>query len=225
MAPKAKARGRAKPKARAKPRGKAAALRRLKVQLAASNAHLGQRRAAARELNKLVAEVVPSLEKLDPKNVDKAVFEKHLRQLNRRCTEGVLRARFETAVLQWVNNKGKLPEGVSVAAAAGVTEPVCLEAEDEDLQTGISVLPRHKVLLANYTLKSKAFMLTHNCRLFTKATWPGYRDWVRGLSKKYQAKAWAACLERSENAACDQGEVYHTHAYFFLAGRPGHSLG
>ena len=104
------------------------------------------------------------MEKLDPKNVDKAVFEKHLRQLNRRCTEGVLRARFETAVLQWVNNKGKLPEGVSVAAAAGVTEPVCLEAEDEDLQTGISVLPRHKVLLANYTLKSKAFMLTHNCR-------------------------------------------------------------
>ena len=71
MAPKAKARGRAKPKARAKPRGKAAALRRLKVQLAVSNAHLGERRASARELNKLVAEVLPSLEKLDPKNVDK----------------------------------------------------------------------------------------------------------------------------------------------------------
>ena len=58
-------------------------------------------------------------------------------------------------------------------------------------------------------------MLTYNSRRFTVATWSGFKDWVQEVARRYGARAWAACLERSESAAQSSGDaaVFHTHAY------------
>ena len=169
-------------------------------------------------VSKLLAkEVAAGLEKVNTKDPDAEVLAKSLRYLNRKCVDGEERKRFESAVLQWVDHRGKLPEGMSVAGPENGAGPVCDEGKDDDEEptSSPSLVPKHRVLQAKYTLRSKAFMLTHNSRGFTRAMWPTYRDATKAFCRKYGAQAWAACWERSENAASDDTEVYHGHMYFF----------
>ena len=220
---KAKAKSRAWPKAKATAKGKAAARRWRLQQLSVGNAHLDERRAAVRRLNDLAADVAPGLKKLKPKNLDSRLFAQNLRHLNRQCVSGEMRTRFKSIVLQWVAGRGKLPDGMTMAAADNNNGAVCGEdndAEEEPAEDN-PVVPRHKVLNTNFTLKSKAFMLTHNSREFTKATWQAYRCKARDLSRRYGAKAWAACFERSEHAAGNLHEVYHGHMYFYWSDEVG----
>ena len=79
-------------------------------------------------------------------------------------------------------------------------------------------VPQHAVLIANFVLKSKAFMLTHNSRLFTADTWESYRAWAQQLFVDLKARAWAACLEESIRASDVEPAgvlVYHGHVYLF----------
>eukprot|EP00973_Karenia_brevis_P028939 3992380-Karenia_brevis.AAC.1 len=61
-------------------------------------------------------------------------------------------------------------------------------------------------------------MTTYNSCNFGMDSWPAYEAWAKAFAQKYGARAWAACLERSEHAqdaASMKQIVYHMHAYFF----------
>ena len=198
-------------------RGTAKHLARQRV-LATSNTRSLHRRAALRELNALVDVLELTINRLDIRAPDTKLLEKFLRLLNRRCTDEPLHSRFADAVSKWVDNGGVLPESMSLVRAGGTT------LADEDGQPAhangeeVPVVARHKVLKSGFRLKSKAFMMTHNSREFTRSMWPRYRSWVVALFRRYGAKAWAACLELSENAAGSgavSATVYHFHAYLF----------
>ena len=206
MAPKRRRSAKAKAKARA-------------VSLAISNSKKTQRRLAVKVFNELADELSLGGERLDPKALDKAQLEKQLRLLNRRCTTDPLHARFDQAVRQFVGNAGSLPEGVTLANGQEEGAQAATLLFDDDGQSlprsaEERLVPRHKVLKAGFRLHSKAFMLTHNSRSFTRETWSTYRSWTEALAKKYGASAWAACLEESEHARGSvETKVYHAHSY------------
>ena len=210
MAPK-----RRSPKAKAKARS---------VSLGISNERRGQRQAALRLLNGIAEDASLGTEPLDPRNPDTDHLEKNLRLLNRRCTVNPLHDRFDAAVRQFVNNSGKLPDGMTLApqlpsgAAAGAILTDGLGQPIHGDADAAPQVPRHKILKTGFRSKSKAFMLTHNSRSFTRATWDTYRCWARSLCDFFGAKAWSACLELSEHAsgaAVAQTQVFHAHSYFF----------
>ena len=183
-----------------------------------ANTRLEARRVAIRKLNSLVEEALPGVDKLDYKSFDNGAFERILRLLNRRCQTEPQRSQFREAVQEWVDNKGQLPGGLRLVTVA--ENNVSLEdingdlAEEDDVA---SLVPGHRVLKACFSLKSKAFMLTHNSRLFTEAMWPEYAKWAEEVASKHGAKAWAACWELSLHAAgleTSTGKVYHGHTYY-----------
>ena len=59
------------------------------------------------------------------------------------------------------------------------------------------MVPHHKVLLQNFEMNSKAFMLTYNGANITEHSFDAFRTFVINLKTKFGARAWAACLEAS----------------------------
>lgn len=185
------------------------------------NARAAERRAVLKVLNGLAAEFSLGTDALDGKAVDANLLAKHLRLLNRRCTNEPSRSTFAAAVRQWVANGGKLPDGMSLGEGAAPAAAVLTVPDDDPPSAGDptlpprALLPRHKVLQSAFRLQSKAFMLTHNSRTFTKEMWPEYKLWVQSVARKFGATAWSACWEMSEHAkAAGNQTVFHGHAYF-----------
>ena len=129
-------------------------------------------------------------------------FETALRLLDARCPHDQ-RSRFHTAVKDWVHSNGSLPEGVTLKDAS--VEVAAAVEEDAP------VVPSHRVLCTNYSLKSRAFMLTFNSPLFAADTWPLFLEHVQGLVKKLGVRIWAACFERSLKGS---RVSHHGHCYF-----------
>ena len=102
--------------------------------------------------------------------------ERLVRLLDARCEGPDTRHRLRTAAAQWEQNGGQFS-----------TEVV---AEDD---FAVSLVVRHRVLKANFELKSRAFMLTYNSRSFTLETWVPFRAFVVSLRARFGARAWAAC--------------------------------
>ena len=74
-------------------------------------------------------------------------------------------------------------------------------------------LPLHKLLDPSFRIQSKAFMLTYNSDTFAPPTWAAFRARVRHLAKHFKARAWAANLEESLQAAPGPTPRFHVHAY------------
>jgi len=87
-------------------------------------------------------------------------------------------------------------------------EPLAEENEMECEEGAPFVLPRHKVLKANFRLDSKAFMLTYNSRAFDLQTWGAFKSFTETTAMSLRATGWSACLEEA-------GKKYHMHAYYF----------
>ena len=83
-----------------------------------------------------------------------------------------------------------------VANGGGLSVPV-LDEDDPDSQPK-SPLDGHRVLAGGYRLKSKAFMLTYNSGNFTRDVWPAFETFTSDLARRLGARAWAVCLETSE---------------------------
>ena len=194
----------ARGKARGKRRGAAAKQKALAARAAAarkksannsSNLRRLNRRAAVVALNKLGEDCALNVPALKQKDVDLSRLDQFLRVLNRRCAVEPQRTTFAEAVEKWVANGGKLPDGMRFANAALVEDETAAPARDE-----LPVVPRHKVLAADFRLHSKAFMVTHNSECFSRNSWKAYRKWAVGFAKKFGARAWAACWEKSTHA-------------------------
>ena len=174
-----------------------------------SNARLTARRGAIKALNVLLSEMSLDAARLQPKALDRARFAHALRLLSRRCVLAEQQAKLRAAVTRWVDNEGKLPDGVQLVPGQGG-----LEVTPDDVETQ-SLIAKHKVLISTYEIKSKAFMLTYNSADFTAETWGPFLEHMKGLHHRLGSKAFACCLEKSLNAAesVPLAERYHTHAY------------
>ena len=95
---------------------------------------------------------------VQPKNLNRDAFGRALRVLNRRCVDDGHKVKLRDAVKKWVDNRGNLPDGLSMSPGDGE-----LQVAADAVETA-SVIPHHKVLLSTFELKSKAFMLTYNSR-------------------------------------------------------------
>ena len=189
MAPKSHRRGAAKAKAAAK----AASARKV--------AHRRERRAALCDLNALADEVGAGAVQLDTRTCAPADVERAIYIVQARCQEAALAQRLRLAVQRWVDNGGKLE--AQLAPAVDLESP--------------STVPKHKVLLPEFELRSKAFMLTYNSRSLKRESWPAFRDFISTLKGRIGARAWAANLEESLHAAVAndvQTLVFHCHAYY-----------
>ena len=187
------------------------------ARLDVSNVRLERRREAVRKLNAILDTLPVAFDKLAVKSFTMEDLERLLRLLNHRCVEDDSKTLFREAVKLYVDNGGQLPDGLrfegdrledSEGASAA---PTVLEA---------AFLPRHKVLKVDFRLHSKAFMVTHNGRSLTVEMWPAFKQWAETLASHLKARAWAACMERSENAADTPQEGpsrFHTHSYFYWA--------
>ena len=82
-----------------------------------------------------------------------------------------------------VENAGKLPGTMRLRADAGGLLDEGATDEDASSWETPSVVPRHKVLVTSFELKSKAFMCTHNSRAFAPETWSRYRAWARSFAR------------------------------------------
>ena len=116
------------------------------------------------------------------------------------------------ALRQWEGNGGQLET------------PLADDTMGSDAELAPCVIGRHKILERNFRLESKAFMCTYNSRTFDRSTWTAFQTWVRCVSKRYRARAWAACLELSVHAsphvttatsASSTPNVFHLHAYWY----------
>ena len=161
---------------------------------AVSNARKAQRKAAVHELNVMAAEV--GLRSASVKRLRAAEVEQLARALQRRMRRAVEAARLRRTLAAWVANGGTL------------SVPV-LDAEDPETQPR-SPLDGHRVLGRGFRLESKAFMLTYNSGHFTPGAWPDFETFTADLAGRLGARAWSACLEKSEAAG-----RYHLHSYFF----------
>ena len=117
---------------------------------------------------------------------------------------------------------------ISVAADLWISRRPCRELTGDHPQNWRatvgahnvgSVVQRHRVLDAGFRLEWKAFMLTFNGLAFNEATWPEFRDLAKSKSKDLGACRWAACIEKTEDAAaaCASAGLdrHHLHAYFW----------
>ena len=185
-------------KAAAKRRAKAQAKRRSQP-ITLSNIKRSCRQAAVRTFNTLAVEMSLDAQSLDAKAPSDRLLEQYLRLLSRRCVVDPAKASFYTAVRKWVDNGGRLPGALRLAAGGELVD----EAADGGATVTLempSAVPRHKVLAVGFELKSKAFMCTHDSRAFTRETWPTYRAWACALGRRLATRGWAACMEVSENA-------------------------
>ena len=120
------------------------------------NARREERRRCFREFNELLQKIgiSPTQLTLDARSpCVSSSFETALRLLDARCPHDQ-RSRFHAAVKDWVHSNGSLPEGVTLKDAS--VEVAAAVEEDAP------VVPSHRVLCTNYSLKSRAFMLTFN---------------------------------------------------------------
>ena len=101
-----------------------------------------------------------------------AEVERTIYVVQARCRTAELLARLRAVVDRWVANGGKLQAELAPAV---------------DLETP-SALAKHKVLLPEFEIKSKAFMLTYNSRSVQKEMWPAFRDFVSGLKGRIGAR-------------------------------------
>ena len=115
----------------------------------------GLRRTALAALNTLAEEVGAARAQVDPKTASAEDVEFAIRVLDARCAEAPLSTRLRAAVEQWTANGGRLQ--------AQLTPP-------PDLDTP-AVLGRHKVLAPEFSLQSRAFMLTYNSRTIRPEMW------------------------------------------------------
>lgn len=121
--------------------------------------------------------------------------EQLVRWLETRCN-GYAAAALRAATEAWVENGGKLS-----VPLAPPEEPPGAEAA--------SVVPKHKVLLPAFVLKSKAFMLTYHSSTWGHTVWGRFEPWLRQLRRDLGARAWAGCLEETLSSAGS----FHLHAY------------
>ena len=209
MAPKVRRQPKQLAKAKAKVLAKAKARSAL---LARSNERLTARRGAIGLVNELLSEISMNQLTLDPRNHDEGAFARALRILNRRCTSDALQDRLRGAVHKWVENRGRLPNGIELAPATGELHVAPDEVESAP------VVPRHRVLLSTFELQSQAFMLTYNSAAFSPETWPAFADHMENLHRRLGSRAFAACLEESLHPvsaghAGPPSRKFHTHGY------------
>ena len=155
-----------------------------------SNKRSLRRRHVVRDLNVLAAEA--SLSTIPVKSEPKRV-ERLIKAVQRRCSNDDMLRRLHVAVTAWVENGGALQ---------GVVVPPPQQRDDDDRDDAMigddgpdAFLSRHKILLADFRLKSKAFMLTYNSADFTKDTWLAFKAFITYLGGTLNVTAWAACLE------------------------------
>ena len=147
--------------------------------------------------------------RMKPKEVDKEMFARVLRLLARRCVSPAHKTELRAAVQAWIDNEGKLPDGiVMVEGDDGV------QAAADSVETP-PVVPSHKVLVSTYELKSKAFMLTYNSESFSLDTWAPFLQHMENLHLRFGSRAFSCCLEQSEHAAPTTlaAPRFHTHGY------------
>ena len=152
------------------------------------------RRQALTDLNTLAGECALLSAQVAVKTAAPADVERLVRLLVARCSRDK-RQRLRAAAKSWEDNGGEF------------TSPVV--AEDDFTPSPVAL---HRVLKPNFELKSRAFMLTYNSASFTLETWAPFRTFVMTLKAQFGARAWAACLEESLNAA-GPDVVFHLHAY------------
>ena len=177
----------------------------------------GRRRAALLRLNTLAEELQLEVDPLNSKETRAAVITRRIRLLEPRCQHGDFPRRLRAAVEAWRNNGGKLTREVLPQPSDPADSPDCVDGGSD-----VPTLPSHKVLASGFRLKSRAFMMTFNCKDFTQATWPAFRAHVQQLCKKFKARAWAANWEQSLEAAnAGSGVRFHGHGYLFWTDESG----
>ena len=183
--------GRATTKAKAKAGAKRKARGRARVQKA--NTRKRARQTALQDINTLAREV--GARPVPVKSATCDEVEVLVRVLQRRFATAEQAPRLREPVQVWLSNGGRFSVPLEDAVAPDLDAPA---------------VARHRLLLPGYRLQSKAFMLTYNSALFTKDDWAAFRDFIQDLHGRFGSRAWAACLEQSE----EPGRV-HFHAYFF----------
>jgi len=164
------------------------------VQVQASNQRRDTRKLAVKTLNALAHALDLPSQPLLVKTATSAQVEALIRVLEHRLSDSGQMRQLRAAAKQW-------------ADAGGILSTTVL-AED---MLATPVVTRHRVLAPNFTLKSKAFMLTHNDLSITPACWLAYKDFVVDLKRKFGARGWAASLEESLNSEDDNR--HHCHGY------------
>ena len=159
-----------------------------------SNNRRQLRAEACKVLNALANEVGVESQQLLLRGSECDAVERLVRLLEARATQPGQLQRLQQAASQWQANGGVFSLHTLAEEVAG---PACVA--------------RHRVLERRFELKSKAFMLTYNGRIFTQECWPEFRDFIAALKGRLGARAWAACLEASLHSS-DAGRV-HLHAY------------
>ena len=194
---------------RKRPSSDAAAVAR-EARVEKANLRLDRRRSALRLLNAVVGDMGHPSVQVDAKQTSSIAVQKLFRFLARRDFDGDEAKRCREAVKMYVDNGGKLPEGMSLREeGSGVTM-----LPDES-----PAVPRHKVLMNGFVLHSRAFMLTYNSSTFSDDTWQEFEAWVQTFARQRGARGWAACLETSLHAGASieavvGGNRCHGHAYF-----------
>ena len=167
------------------------------MSIRAKNTKRNKRVEACRALNTLAEELSVASQQVSLRNVQAAEVEKLVRLLERRTATDEQAARLRNAAKAYMDNGGRFE--------SALVEP--------DLEAPAPVA-QHRVLQRNFDLKSKAFMLTYNGRDIGVDSWPQFRKFVAGLQKKFGARAWSACLEKSLHSSGDVANRHHLHAYF-----------
>jgi len=204
----AKVAGKSKAKSKAKGKGKA-----LPAPLWVQNGNTRgkARRDALESLNAIASELGVSTV---PLKASSKKVEKLLKKLDKRAGDDEIAQRIRAAAHIWTANGGQLQVALL---------PVGREVRDADaegFQPAAAPIPAHKVLLPEYRLESKAFMLTCNSRSFTADTWARFARFIQTTARRIGAAAWAACLEETLTPSSiplrggEARQVYHVHAYF-----------
>ena len=146
------------------------------------------REGAIQKLNGIAAQV--GLDKLPVKTASKAV-QRLIKKVQARTTDAPTTARLFDTAKEWVDNGGHLDGTLAPPPPQGSKAPPGDDA---------TLVPKHRVLLPNFRLQSRAFMVTYNSKKFTKETWCPLRAFTQTTAQRLGATAWAACLEESLNA-------------------------
>ena len=136
----------------ARAKGIAAARARADTARRRKNAKRGVRRATLSELNALAEETGAAAARVDGRTAQAAEVERAIHVLQLRCQQPQLANRLRSAVERWIDNGGQLQ--ATLTAAPDLSSP--------------SAVLRHRVLLPEFRLQSRAFMLTYNHKGFRR---------------------------------------------------------
>ena len=159
------------------------------------NERRGQRERAMKAINALTSEVSVPLSPLSLRSATSEEVEKRVRLLEARLSSPDQMQRLRSTTKLYVDSGGVF------------SAPVV--ADDQNTPSPVA---RHRVLLPNYKLKSKAFMATYNSVQIQPSCWERFKDFTIAKKVKYGARAWAACLEESEHSEVEGR--HHLHNYF-----------